>query len=118
MNGSPGCRTGDIIQRRPVDVVNSRSHGIHLVNSATMRFDHHDSTGRRTRGSATGSAAHGRYSQLFKLDRVRLAMVADGLAELQIRWPNVLVAFCKTRQLAEEWTYRFPVAAPGMAQRQ
>jgi ERCC4 domain len=32
-----------------------------------------------------------RYSQLFKLDRVRPAVVADGLAELQIRWPNVPV---------------------------
>lgn len=30
-----------------------------------------------------------RYSQLFRLDRVRPAVVADGLAELQIRWPNV-----------------------------
>ncbi|MEY8018010.1 ERCC4 domain-containing protein [Mycobacterium servetii] len=52
-----------------------------------------------------------RYSQLFKLDRVRPAAVADGLAELQVRWPNVPVVFCETRQLAEEWTYRFLAAA-------
>jgi hypothetical protein len=52
-----------------------------------------------------------RYSQLFKLDRVRPAAVADGLAELQIRWPNVAIVFCETRQLAEEWTYRFLAAA-------
>ncbi len=52
-----------------------------------------------------------RYSQLFKLDRVRPAVVADGLAELQVRWPNVPVVFCETRQLAEEWTYRFLAAA-------
>ena len=52
-----------------------------------------------------------RYSQLFKLDRVRPAMVADGLAELQIRWPNVAIVFCETRRLAEEWTYRFLAAA-------
>ena len=52
-----------------------------------------------------------RYSQLFKLDRVRPAVVADGLAELQVRWPNVAVLFCETRQLAEEWTYRFLAAA-------
>ena len=52
-----------------------------------------------------------RYSQLFKLDRVRPAMVADGLAELQIRWPNVPIVFCETRQLSEEWTYRFLAAA-------
>jgi hypothetical protein len=52
-----------------------------------------------------------RYSQLFRLDRVRPAVVADGLAELQIRWPNVPIVFCETRQLAEEWTYRFLAAA-------
>jgi ERCC4 domain len=56
-----------------------------------------------------------RYSQLFRLDRVRPAMVADGLAELQIRWPNVPIVFCETRQLAEEWTYRFLAAAHAWA---
>src|SRR5438132_172979 len=51
-----------------------------------------------------------RYSQVFRLDRVRPALVADGLAELQVRWPNVPVVFCETRQLAEEWT---DVSIPG-----
>ncbi|MGV0872062.1 ERCC4 domain-containing protein [Mycolicibacterium sp. XJ879] len=52
-----------------------------------------------------------RYSQVFKLDWVRPAVVTDALAELQIRWPNVPIVFCETRQLAEEWTYRFLAAA-------
>lgn len=52
-----------------------------------------------------------RYSQVFKLDRVRPAMVADGLAELQVRWPGVPIVFCETRPLAEEWTYRYLAAA-------
>ncbi len=56
-----------------------------------------------------------RYSQLFKLDHVRPATIADALAELQIRWPNVPVVFCETRQLAEEWTYRFLAAAHAWA---
>ena len=56
-----------------------------------------------------------RYSQLFKLDHVRPAVVADGLAELQIRWPNVPIVFCETRQLAEEWTYRYLAAAHAWA---
>lgn len=47
-----------------------------------------------------------RYSQVFKLERVRPALVAGGLGELQIRWPNVPIVFCETRQLAGEWTYR------------
>lgn len=51
-----------------------------------------------------------RYSAVFKLDRVRPAQVADGLAELQVRWPNVPLVFCETRPLAEEWTYRFLAA--------
>jgi hypothetical protein len=52
-----------------------------------------------------------RYSQVFKLDWVRPAVVADGLAELQVRWPGVPIVFCETRQLAEEWTYRYLAAA-------
>jgi len=56
-----------------------------------------------------------RYSQVFKLARVRPALVADGLAELQVRWPNVPIVFCETRPLAEEWTYRFLAAAHAWA---
>ncbi|MGV0718628.1 ERCC4 domain-containing protein [Mycolicibacterium sp. XJ662] len=56
-----------------------------------------------------------RYSQVFKLDWVRPAVVNDGLAELQIRWPNVPIVFSETRQLAEEWTYRFLAAAHAWA---
>lgn len=52
-----------------------------------------------------------RYSQVFKLDRVRPALVADGLAEAQVRWPGVPIVFCETRALAEEYTYRFLAAA-------
>ncbi|MGV9799594.1 ERCC4 domain-containing protein [Mycobacterium sp. NPDC003449] len=56
-----------------------------------------------------------RYSQLFKLDYVRPAVVADGLAELQVRWPNVPIVFCEARPLAEEWTYRFLAASHAWA---
>ena len=52
-----------------------------------------------------------RYSQVFKQDRVRPASVADGLAELQVRWPSVPIVFTETRQLAQEWTYRYLAAA-------
>jgi hypothetical protein len=56
-----------------------------------------------------------RYSAIFKLDRIRPALVADGLAELQVRWPNIPIVFCETRKLAEEWTYRFLAAAHAWA---
>jgi ERCC4-type nuclease len=57
-----------------------------------------------------------RYSQVFTLDRVRPAQVADGLAELQVRWPTIPIVFCETRKLAEEWTYRYLAAAHAWAQ--
>ncbi|WP_029137637.1 ERCC4 domain-containing protein [Nakamurella lactea] len=52
-----------------------------------------------------------RYSAVFKLDVIRPAVVAEGLAELQVRYPNVPIVFCETRTLAAEWTYRFLGAA-------
>ena len=52
-----------------------------------------------------------RYSEVFKLDRVRPAVVADGIAECQVAWPNVPIVFCDNRTLAQEWTYRFLAAA-------
>ena len=54
-----------------------------------------------------------RYSQIYKLTWARPALVADGLAELHVRWPEVPIVFCETRQLAEEWTYRYLAADHG-----
>ncbi|MFC7752011.1 ERCC4 domain-containing protein [Tsukamurella soli] len=52
-----------------------------------------------------------RYSQVFKQAFVRPAVLADGIAELQVQFPTVPIVFCETRKLAEEWTYRFLGAA-------
>ena len=57
-----------------------------------------------------------RYSQVFKLDWVRPALVADGLAELQVRWAGVPIVFAESRSLAEEWCYRYLAAAHVWAQ--
>jgi hypothetical protein len=56
-----------------------------------------------------------RYSQIYKQDRVRPSLVADGIAECQVRWPNIPIVFCETRGLAEEWTYRYLAAAHAWA---
>ncbi|MEN9506840.1 MAG: hypothetical protein RI958_2766 [Actinomycetota bacterium] len=48
-----------------------------------------------------------RYSSLYKLTRVRPAMVADQIAEAAVRYPSVPIVFAETRQLAQEWSYRF-----------
>lgn len=52
-----------------------------------------------------------RYSRAFQHKMVRSAVVADGLAECQVAFPNVPIVFCETRKLAQEWTYRFLGAA-------
>ncbi|MDP9397188.1 MAG: hypothetical protein M3P96_04905 [Actinomycetota bacterium] len=57
-----------------------------------------------------------RYSRMFTIDHVRPAQVADGLAELQIRWPTIPIVYCESRKLAEEWTYRYLAAAHAWAQ--
>jgi ERCC4 domain len=52
-----------------------------------------------------------RWSQVFAQRHVRPAQVADSLAELQVRWPDVPIVFAETRPLAEEWTFRYLAAA-------
>ncbi|MGQ0846221.1 MAG: ERCC4 domain-containing protein [Sporichthyaceae bacterium] len=56
-----------------------------------------------------------RYSAVFGLTHQRPAAVADALAELQVRWPAIPIAFCDNRKMAQEWTYRFLAAAAGWA---
>lgn len=52
-----------------------------------------------------------RYSQVFASRHVRPAQVADQLGECQARFPTVPIIFAESRQLAQEWTYRFLGAA-------
>jgi hypothetical protein len=52
-----------------------------------------------------------RYSAVFKLDRVRPALIAEGLGEAAARFPSVPIVFAETRPLAQEWAYRFLGAA-------
>lgn len=52
-----------------------------------------------------------RYSRVFSLTQVRPALVAEGLAECQARFPSVPIFFADTRALAEQWTYRFLAAS-------
>ena len=52
-----------------------------------------------------------RWSEVFRQRHVRPAVLADGIAECQVRWPSVPIVFCESRKLAQEWTYRFLAAA-------
>jgi hypothetical protein len=55
------------------------------------------------------------YRHVFDHEHVRGAVLADGIAELGVRFPTVPVVFCETRKLAEEWTYRYLAAAHAWA---
>ncbi len=52
-----------------------------------------------------------RYSAVFKSRFVAPGVLAEGLAEAQVRFPSVPIVFCETRPLAQEWAYRFLGAA-------
>lgn len=51
------------------------------------------------------------YAALFKLEHVEPGWLPELLARVQVRYPGVPIAFCETRPLAEQWTYRFLGAA-------
>src|ERR671939_506775 len=64
--------------------------------------------------AADGSVAivvEARYSALFKLEHVNGNWLADQLARLQVRYPEVQLTFADSRPHAEDWTYRFLTAA-------
>ncbi len=48
-----------------------------------------------------------RYSAVYSLQHLRPAVVADGIAEAQARFPSVPIIFAETRPLAQQWVYRF-----------
>ena len=53
----------------------------------------------------------GRYPALFKLEHVSGAWLADMIARLQVRYPEVPFVFADSRKFAEDWTYRFLATA-------
>jgi hypothetical protein len=53
----------------------------------------------------------GRYSELFRLQHVDAAWIADVLSRRNARYPEIQVTFADSRRFAEEWTYRFLATA-------
>ena len=49
----------------------------------------------------------GRYSALYKLEHVNGSWLADQLARLEVRYPEVQLVFADSLRFAEEWAYRF-----------
>ena len=52
-----------------------------------------------------------RYSALLKLEHVNGSWLADQLARLEVRYPEVHLMFADSRRFAEDWTYRFLTTA-------
>ncbi len=52
-----------------------------------------------------------RYSALVAHSRVRPGFMAELIARLQVRTPNVPIVYAETRTVAEDWTYRFLATA-------
>lgn len=57
-----------------------------------------------------------RWADVFRLAHVSPAMVAELLAQSQVRYPQVPIVFCETRPLAQEYAYRFLGAALAFAE--
>lgn len=58
-------------------------------------------------GPAAAVVVEGRYSGLFKQHPSRASWLAEVLARLQVRYPEVQVVFADSRKFAEDWTHRF-----------
>jgi DNA-binding transcriptional LysR family regulator len=53
----------------------------------------------------------GRYASIVAAEHAPGGWLADILARLQVRYPEIQVVFADTRRFAEEWTYRFLASA-------
>ncbi|MGH9177994.1 MAG: ERCC4 domain-containing protein [Acidimicrobiales bacterium] len=113
---SRGLACGDYavaVAGRVVGAVERKSLGdlVSSVISGRLRF----ALGELSALPRAAVVVEDRYSQIFTLQRVRPALVADSLAELQVRWPTIPIVFAENRKLAEEWTYRYLAAAHAWA---
>jgi hypothetical protein len=60
---------------------------------------------------AAAVVVEGRYSALVGHGRVRPGFMAELIARLQVRTPNVPIVYAESRTVAEDWTYRFLATA-------
>lgn len=77
------------------------------LSDGTLAFQ----MGRLDEVGIAAVVVEGHYSGLFKLEHVPGAFLADGLARLQVRYPEIQIVFADARKFAEEWICRFLAAA-------
>ena len=63
--------------------------------------------------AAAAVVVEGDYPQLFRSPPGRGAWLADSIGRLSVRYPEVPIVFAGSRRFAEEWAYRFFLAALG-----
>jgi hypothetical protein len=70
---------------------------------------------RLTALSSAAVVVEAHYADLFRQPGGRASWLADVIARLQVRYPEVAIVFADSRKFAEEWTYRYLAAAAGDA---
>lgn len=103
--GDYGVRVGD----RLVAVVERKSleNFANGLSDGTLSFQMQ----RLAELSSAAIVVEGRYPSLLGSARSRASFLADVLARLQLRYPEVQIVFADNRRYAEEWTYRYLAAA-------
>jgi hypothetical protein len=106
-----------VVERKSVDDLVSTIVGgkfwMLLAELAAFAGGERPSAGgsEKVSGRVAAIVVEDRYSAIFKLRHVRPASIATQLAEAAVRYPAVPIVFAETRQLAQEWTFRFFGAA-------
>jgi hypothetical protein len=98
---------GDL--RRPIAVVERKTleNFVTCLSDGSLAFQMQ----RLSEMPLSAVVVEGRYSELFRLQHVDPAWIADVLSRLNARYPEIQVTFADSRKFAEEWTYRFLASA-------
>jgi len=77
------------------------------LNNGTLVFE----LGKLAELPRAAVVVEDRYSALLRFRYGPAGFLPDLLARVQVRYPEIPIAFCETRPIAEEWTYRYLGAA-------
>ena len=107
------ARVVAVVERKSVDDLVSTIVGgkLWMLLAELAAFTAETSNSGSDSGRVAAIVVEDRYSAIFKLHHVRPASIATQLAEAAVRYPSVPIVFAETRQLAQEWTFRFLGAA-------
>jgi hypothetical protein len=101
-----------VVERKSVDdLVSTIVGGKFWMLLAELSAFAVDSSGSSGSARVAAIVVEDRYSAIFKLRHVRPSSIATQLAEAAVRYPSVPIVFAETRQLAQEWAFRFFGAA-------